>query len=151
MPRDLLKAGVNDLGIISPTANLQNMQSLPGPTGEMNARSTVAKPAIICAGPGAQATAAQAKEVTDLGRIALCATGLIDPDDLQDTGPIGGVIWWGDPATARRFDRALAARDGPLIALIIGTPDAAHVVFERHVCIDTTAAGGNADLLRDTG
>ena len=76
-------------------------------------------------------------EVTDLGRIALYATGLIDPGDLQDTGFIGGVIWCGDPATARRFDRALAARDGPLIALITGTPDAAHVVFERQLCIAT--------------
>jgi RHH-type proline utilization regulon transcriptional repressor/proline dehydrogenase/delta 1-pyrroline-5-carboxylate dehydrogenase len=85
LPRDLLQDEVNYLGIISPTANLQNTQSLPGPTGEINAHSMLVKLAIICAGP-----LAQAKEVTDLGGIALCATGLIDPNDLQDTGPIGG-------------------------------------------------------------
>ena len=57
MPRDLLQAEVllqakvNNFGIISPTENLQNIQSLPGPTDEMNARSTVAKPAIICVSP----------------------------------------------------------------------------------------------------
>jgi RHH-type proline utilization regulon transcriptional repressor/proline dehydrogenase/delta 1-pyrroline-5-carboxylate dehydrogenase len=26
-------------------------------------------------------------------------------------------------------------------------PDAAHALLERHVCIDTTASGGNAQLL----
>jgi RHH-type proline utilization regulon transcriptional repressor/proline dehydrogenase/delta 1-pyrroline-5-carboxylate dehydrogenase len=28
-------------------------------------------------------------------------------------------------------------------------PDAAHVMLERHVCIDTTASGGNAQLLAE--
>ena len=45
--------------------------------------------------------------------------------------------------------RALAARDGPLVPLVTGRPDAAHACLERHVCIDTTAAGGNAQLLAD--
>ena len=33
---------------------------------------------------------------------------------------------------------------------ILGSPDEASVLSERHVCIDTTAAGGNATLLAGT-
>jgi RHH-type proline utilization regulon transcriptional repressor/proline dehydrogenase/delta 1-pyrroline-5-carboxylate dehydrogenase len=45
--------------------------------------------------------------------------------------------------------QALAQRDGPILPLITGQPDAAHALQERHVCIDTTAAGGNAQLLAE--
>jgi len=31
----------------------------------------------------------------------------------------------------------------------VDSPDRAHVFHERHLCIDTTAAGGNAALLVD--
>ncbi len=31
--------------------------------------------------------------------------------------------------------------------LVTGLPDLAHVAHERHLCVDTTAAGGNAALL----
>jgi RHH-type proline utilization regulon transcriptional repressor/proline dehydrogenase/delta 1-pyrroline-5-carboxylate dehydrogenase len=31
--------------------------------------------------------------------------------------------------------------------LITTRPDLAHVAHERHLCVDTTAAGGNAALL----
>ncbi|EKD61282.1 MAG: Delta-1-pyrroline-5-carboxylate dehydrogenase, partial [uncultured bacterium] len=33
--------------------------------------------------------------------------------------------------------------------LIGGMPDAGHALLERHVCIDTTASGGNAQLLAE--
>ena len=36
---------------------------------------------------------------------------------------------------------------GAIIPLITGTPDTARVMLERHLCVDTTAAGGNASLL----
>ena len=121
---------------------------LPGPTGELNARSTLAKPAILCAGPGAHAADAQAKAVSALGGVAVKATGQIQAGHLTHLGPLGAVIWWGDEATARVFDLALAVRAGPSVALITGQPDSAHVLLEQHVCIDTTAAGGNAALLR---
>ncbi|WP_161555686.1 hypothetical protein [Mangrovicoccus ximenensis] len=55
------------------------------------------------------------------------------------------MLSWGGEATAQA--RALAARPGPIIALVTAMPDAAHVLHERHLCIDTTAAGGNAMLL----
>ena len=43
--------------------------------------------------------------------------------------------------------RALASRKGPIVPLITARPDQAHVAHERHLCVDTTAAGGNAALL----
>lgn len=58
-----------------------------------------------------------------------------------------GAIWWGEAETARIYAKALAARKGAILPLVTGHPDRAHVCHERHLCVDTTAAGGNADLL----
>ncbi|WP_223424632.1 bifunctional proline dehydrogenase/L-glutamate gamma-semialdehyde dehydrogenase PutA [Tateyamaria pelophila] len=121
--------------------------ALPGPTGESNVLSHHAKPALLCIGPGAEAAKAQADAIRALGGHAVMATGNIAPHDLT-TGPAyGGVIWWGDMDTAKAMEQALAARKGPIIALITGQPDRAHALNERHICVDTTASGGNAALL----
>ena len=57
------------------------------------------------------------------------------------------AIWWGDADTGRAYAQALAAREGEIQPLITAMPDLAHVAHERHLCVDTTAAGGNAALL----
>ena len=57
------------------------------------------------------------------------------------------MLWWGDVDTARAYEQALAKRTGPIIPLMRGLPDTARVRLERHVCVDTTASGGNAALL----
>jgi RHH-type proline utilization regulon transcriptional repressor/proline dehydrogenase/delta 1-pyrroline-5-carboxylate dehydrogenase len=41
----------------------------------------------------------------------------------------------------------LSQRTGPILPLITGQPDVGHALEERHICIDTTASGGNAALL----
>jgi RHH-type proline utilization regulon transcriptional repressor/proline dehydrogenase/delta 1-pyrroline-5-carboxylate dehydrogenase len=121
--------------------------SLPGPTGESNRLSTLPRAAILCAGPSEQAALAQKQAVEALGGIAVLATGGITAADLT-TGPdYGGVLWWGDVDTARAYDQALAKRTGPIVPLLRGLPDTARVRRERHVCVDTTASGGNAALL----
>ncbi|MFZ8883352.1 MAG: hypothetical protein ACO2YO_14655, partial [Paracoccaceae bacterium] len=61
--------------------------------------------------------------------------------------PIGGVVWWGDDDQAIAYASALADREGPIVPLILTHPQKADVLLERHVCIDTTASGGNTDLL----
>ena len=53
----------------------------------------------------------------------------------------------GDQDAGRTYMRALATRKGPITPLITARPDLAHVAHERHLCVDTTAAGGNAALL----
>ena len=60
---------------------------------------------------------------------------------------MAAVLWWGDEAQGRAYAQALAARNGEIVQLVTGMPDLAHVAHERHLCVDTTAAGGNAALL----
>ncbi|MGC1506278.1 MAG: bifunctional proline dehydrogenase/L-glutamate gamma-semialdehyde dehydrogenase PutA [Sulfitobacter sp.] len=121
--------------------------SMPGPTGESNRLSTLPRPPLLCMGPGPEATAAQARAVEALGGTALRATGQLDPE-LLITGPdFGGILWWGDTQAGRDIEQALAKRPGQILPLIPGLPDPARVRAERHVCVDTTASGGNAALL----
>ncbi|MEM6373952.1 MAG: bifunctional proline dehydrogenase/L-glutamate gamma-semialdehyde dehydrogenase PutA [Pseudomonadota bacterium] len=130
-----------------PTNAALSSTTLPGPTGESNVLSHAPRPAILCAGPGAEAAREQAKAVTALGGVAVEAQGAI-PAGAVTTGPqYGGVIWWGDETGARDLACDLAARTGAIIPLITGHPDQAHATFERHVCVDVTASGGNTALL----
>ncbi len=120
---------------------------LPGPTGESNRLTAHVRPALLCLGPDAETAAAQAKAVTDLGGVAVAATGHVAPEALTTLGGLAGVLYWGDVDTARAYTKALSARSGPIVPLITGLPDTGHALHERHVCVDTTAAGGNAALL----
>ena len=120
--------------------------TLPGPTGESNVLTVMPRGPILCLGPGADAAKAQAKAVEALGGVAVMAQGSIDAACLSDLSA-EGVIWWGDADTARTLRAALASRSGPILPLITGMPDTGHVCHERHVCVDTTASGGNAQLL----
>ncbi|TMV07765.1 bifunctional proline dehydrogenase/L-glutamate gamma-semialdehyde dehydrogenase PutA [Ruegeria sediminis] len=122
-------------------------RSLPGPTGESNRLSEFARAPLLCFGPGADAAREQAEAVHALGGTAICATGRLDPGVLETLDGISGVIWWGDEKTGREIERHLSRRNGPIIPMIPGKPDRARVLGERHVCVDTTAAGGNAALL----
>ncbi|MBP9185061.1 MAG: hypothetical protein KBF78_18145, partial [Fuscovulum sp.] len=69
------------------------------------------------------------------------------PAALARLAGFSGALWWAEPEAARDHAQALAGRDGPLLPLVGGLPDRAHVFHERHACIDTTASGGNARLL----
>ncbi|WP_170374332.1 bifunctional proline dehydrogenase/L-glutamate gamma-semialdehyde dehydrogenase PutA [Ruegeria atlantica] len=122
-------------------------QSLPGPTGESNRLSEFPRAPLLCMGPGPEAAQAQVEVVAALGGTAILATGMVDLHRLENIANISGVLWWGDDETAREIERHLARRDGPILPLIPGQPDRARVLGERHVCVDTTAAGGNAALL----
>lgn len=122
-------------------------QSLPGPTGESNRLSEFPRAPLLCMGPGPEAAQAQVEAVAALGGTAILSTGMVDLHRLDNIPGISGVLWWGDDETAREIERHLARRDGPILPLIPGQPDRARVLGERHVCVDTTAAGGNAALL----
>lgn len=126
-------------------------QSLPGPTGESNRLTLTSRAPFLCLGPGADTVEEQARAVQDLGGVALCVDGQVTPETLQDFTGISGVFWWGNHETARQIEQALARREGPIIPMIPGRPDIARIRGERHVCVDTTAAGGNAALLGGTG
>src|SRR6056297_1178777 len=120
---------------------------LPGPTGESNRLTTHTRPALLCLGPGKAAAEKQARAVRDLGGIAVAATGHVAPETLRDLDGISGALHWGEATDARAYAESLSQRNGPILPLITGLPDTGHVLHERHVCVDTTAAGGNAALL----
>ncbi|MBR9764451.1 MAG: bifunctional proline dehydrogenase/L-glutamate gamma-semialdehyde dehydrogenase PutA [Rhodobacteraceae bacterium] len=126
-------------------------QLMPGPTGELNRLAAYQRAPLLCMGPGPEAEAAQVAAVEALGGQALAAGGVPEAGVLESLAGIAGVIWWGDADQARAFARALAARDGAILPLVTALPDRGHVLHERHLCVDTTAAGGNAALLADAG
>ena len=129
------------------SARIIETVSMPGPTGESNRLSTLPRPALLCMGPGAETARAQARAVEALGGEAVIPEGAVAPEALAEGPSYGGVLWWGDAETARRIDIALSERPGQIVPLIPGMPDVARVRAERHVCVDTTASGGNAALL----
>ena len=130
------------------TAHPEKDLVLPGPTGESNKLSLVPRAPVLCLGPSSAAALQQAEAIRALGGHAVECPGLA-PDALTRLNGFSGAIWWGDIDGARFRARALAARKGPILPLIGTLPDTGHAMLERHVCIDTTASGGNAQLLAE--
>ncbi|WP_371171350.1 bifunctional proline dehydrogenase/L-glutamate gamma-semialdehyde dehydrogenase PutA [Aliiroseovarius sp. 2305UL8-7] len=119
---------------------------LPGPTGELNQLSTHPRAPILCLGPGDVAADRQKADIEALGGIAVLAPDL-EATILEQVDGIGGAVYWGDEDTARKLGIALASRSGAILSLTTGTITPEVVVHERHLCVDTTASGGNAELL----
>jgi RHH-type transcriptional regulator, proline utilization regulon repressor / proline dehydrogenase / delta 1-pyrroline-5-carboxylate dehydrogenase len=124
-------------------------EDMPGPTGESNRLTLTPRAPLLCLGPGRAAALAQAETVRKLGGHAVEAPGL-DPASLGTLQGFSGALWWGEADGGRPYARALAGRTGPILPLI-AMPDAGHAHMERHLCIDTTASGGNAQLLAEVG
>ncbi|SPF76977.1 Bifunctional protein PutA [Aliiroseovarius pelagivivens] len=119
---------------------------LPGPTGELNQLSVHPREPFLCVGPGTAAAQAQKSAIEALGGTAVLAPNL-GSDTLEEIAGIGGVVFWGADDMARQIATALAKRTGAILPLITGAPTAETVTHERHLCVDTTASGGNAELL----
>ncbi len=135
----------------TPPAGPIETLDLPGPTGESNRLTLLPRAPLLCLGPGRDAAEAQRKAVEALGGRALALPGQLAAEALATLTGYSGVIWWGDEKTARAYAATLARRDGPILPVLTAMPDRAHVAHERHVCVDTTASGGNAALLAEAG
>ena len=140
---------------------------LPGPTGESNRLSFAPRGVVLCLGPGAAVAKAQAATALDAGNavvvVAQGATaalaslaaepriaildGRLDPETLATVDGIAAVACSADHSVLAAMRAALARRPGPILPLITEPTAAERYVLERHVCADTTAAGGNASLL----
>ena len=129
------------------TPSVPTVSILPGPTGELNRLSTLPRPPVLCLGPGAETARKQADQIRKLGGHAVVCDGHVPARRLTELPSFGGVIWWGSDSEGRAYAKALVKRTGPIIPLITAEPDIAHALLERHLCVDTTAAGGNASLL----
>ncbi len=129
--------------------------SLPGPTGESNRLSMHGRGLILCLGPTADLAIRQARQARGAGcKAVLVAPGAegawalagnLPADALRTLRGIDAVALWSEDLEAAR--RALADRDGPIVPLLSEDDLDERCVLERHICIDTTAAGGNARLL----
>ncbi len=150
-PRDIQRA-LDELpraGVITQT------QIMPGPTGESNTLTHLGRGRVLCLGPGAQRAQDQAEIARAHGCHPVVVNDDLDPAALETLAGIDVVCHDGPPDDQRPFRSALAARStsniSPMIPLV--TTLTLHQVarLERHLCVDTTAAGGNASLLAEVG
>ncbi|RJL19228.1 bifunctional proline dehydrogenase/L-glutamate gamma-semialdehyde dehydrogenase PutA [Paracoccus siganidrum] len=133
---------------LTDSATARETQLLPGPTGESNRLTLHARGTVLCLGPD---TPAQAAIAAAQGCAAVEVAGHLPADALRDLSGMALVAWDGPEDQARLYRMALAARGGPIVALVHSGELAAHALLERHLCIDTTASGGNASLLAVAG
>ena len=135
-----------------------NTISLPGPTGESNRLSRFGRGVVLCLGPGADTARQQAQIARENGCTpVMIAEGLQPAEGLSGTLPraalatltgFDAVALWASEADQRSARQALAERSGAILPLMTAPVIMAEQCrIERHVCIDTTAAGGNASLL----
>jgi RHH-type proline utilization regulon transcriptional repressor/proline dehydrogenase/delta 1-pyrroline-5-carboxylate dehydrogenase len=144
-------------------------ETLPGPTGESNRLASHPRGKVLCLGPTAAAAFAQADAALAAGNAVLLVApgtsasvlerggsvaaldGVLDPAALAGLGGIDAVASYAGDKMLRALRTALAAREGALIPLICEPGQPERYTLERHVCVDTTAAGGNAALLAEAG
>ena len=141
---------------VQPNSRHLSERSLPGPTGEENRHSHWPRGTVLCLGPTAADAAEQAAFANAAGcpavRVADGATGdlsvpgFLPRHELTKLSGFDVVVLWGPPEDIKAARQALAARTGPLIPLVAARNVTERCLLERHVCIDTTAAGGNATL-----
>ena len=143
-------------------------QTLPGPTGESNRLSMHPKGTVLCLGPTTEIGLAQAvqalgagcgvvivapgaeaaaKPLADAGAPVIAIDGTVAADALTTLDGIEVAAAAGASDWTRALRVALAGRKGPVVPLETQIVAPERFVVERHLCIDTTAAGGNASLL----
>jgi RHH-type proline utilization regulon transcriptional repressor/proline dehydrogenase/delta 1-pyrroline-5-carboxylate dehydrogenase len=126
-----------------PTKDVLNALDCPGPTGESNRLSTYARGRILCLGPNVDR---QAELVEAAGGTAVKLPTL-HPTALEHLLGFSGVIFWGSEEDQKVARQSLAQRNEAILPLMTGEDVHWAVTTEVHICVDTTASGGNADLL----
>ncbi len=145
---------------------------LPGPTGEANSLALHPRGNVLCLGPdpdtllnqavlalaagnsviamgeGALQVLVSLKVVKSLPLIAV--EGFAEIDSIANL-PVDAVACCGSPEMVRQIRRLLAGYGGPIVRMINEPLEASAYVHERAICVDTTAAGGNASLLAAAG
>ncbi|MRX51398.1 bifunctional proline dehydrogenase/L-glutamate gamma-semialdehyde dehydrogenase PutA [Paracoccus sp. S-4012] len=149
------------LAALPPARPAGGAEVLPGPTGELNRLARHGRGAVLCLGPTAADAAGQAAAATAAGSPALQVTpgargphaidGLLSAAALTTLPGIAAVAFRGEGERAPALRRALAAREGAILPLLTAADIGPRMAVERHLCIDTTAAGGNTALLSEAG
>jgi RHH-type proline utilization regulon transcriptional repressor/proline dehydrogenase/delta 1-pyrroline-5-carboxylate dehydrogenase len=123
---------------------------LPGPAGESNRLSLYPRGRALCLGEG-EALAQEIEAAREAGNDVLLAAPGEDFLALAARADIALVLAPADFPLLRALRQVLAARPGPLVPLLVGAPEAAMLVQERTLSVDTTASGGNVALLAAGG
>ena len=121
---------------------------LPGPTGESNRLHVAPRGTLLCLGPGEADVAAQ--KVMAEAASCRAEAARLDAGRLATGSGFDAVAWFGDAAGLKEIRVALSRRAGALLPILAGPEEIGRLQVERHVCIDTTAAGGNASLMAST-
>jgi RHH-type proline utilization regulon transcriptional repressor/proline dehydrogenase/delta 1-pyrroline-5-carboxylate dehydrogenase len=138
---------------------------LPGPTGERNTLAFAPRGAVLCAATGIDALLNQLAAALATGNIALLPTSSLAllPADLpvgvrdqiqpaaDDMASCQFQLALVDRGAAALLQTNLAARQGAIVGLLETDAGTAiplwRLVAERALCVNTTAAGGNASLM----
>ncbi|WP_280549992.1 bifunctional proline dehydrogenase/L-glutamate gamma-semialdehyde dehydrogenase PutA [Halomonas sp. 11-S5] len=162
------KGGVIRKALAETAALDMTPQTLPGPTGESNRLAMYPKGPVLCLGPTLDIAIAQAVQALGAGCAAVLVApgaaqavqqlksagapvaaldGSVAAETLTTVKEVAAVAAAGDSDWTRELRIALAGREGAIVPLETQTISPERYVVERHLCIDTTAAGGNASLL----
>ena len=141
---------------------------IPGPTGESNDLLQLPRGVILCLGPDEASARLQAqlalahqngvlviapgavRIANDLGAEGAVIGGVdkrLAPAAIEAGLQVDAIMHFGDEQALKPWRQALARREGAIISLITHEADPCRLFIERHVCVDTTASGGNAELL----
>ena len=140
---------------------------LLGPTGEGNTLQLYSRGRVLCLGPDADTLMAQVVQALAAGNSVLAVAngaprllsgligkelplqavdGQVNPDDLAALN-VDAVAFAGAGESLRALRQGLSRRSGAIIPVISEVFNPTAYAHERAVCVDTTAAGGNASLL----
>jgi len=138
-------------------------QELSGPVGERNLYRLEPRGRVLCIAPDAQELSRQVKAAVETGNRAVVTRGKragvtqprLSPDIEEiasiDTDAIDAVLFCGSRDDLRALSQRLAGRAGQIVPVHVADRNGRYpsewLVRERSVSINTTAAGGNANLM----
>jgi len=126
-----------------PSLKVVDVMDCPGPTGESNRLSKFVRGRTLCLGPDIEK---QIHLVDKAGGVGVACPD-ISVEYLERLIGFSSVICWGEAAMLAEIRQALARREGPILPLMTGEDVHWAILAEQHICIDTTASGGNTELL----
>ncbi len=145
------------------TTPVGSLIALPGPTGERNTLAYVPRGNIACFASNAEVLLNQVAAALSTGNRALVVEGALPADLPGDVKAAIQTVSAADLAKAdfqialvesslgAKLRPELAARDGAIVSVIDTTEEGDiplwRLVAERALCVNTTAAGGNASLM----
>ena len=165
---DKLRTSFEREALVQAALHAGDSEAMPGPTGESNTLTLHPRGVVLCLGPDAQSASLQAGIAQAHGNAALVIApgaeaiasrfaeqgmviagieGRLPIAAIEAGLAVDAVACFGDETLMRQLRLAVSRRDGAILPIIASPDDAIRLTIERHICIDTTASGGNAQLL----